>query len=243
MAHPDFERWTTEETIVSVAPVPELAGTLVTKRTKVFGDTLTPGFLKANDMAKRELPESHLLLHQSCVYVLDGSDAMAAGCAQAGGACLRPNRDDLLRGNIAADYCFPIAKGMSWGKVPGTSPSEEYVWHAGGLDADPFGPPGGKTFHLSSYGGSGISMDRWFEQGVGLVQEVIEHHGTYDEDRRQLVRATIHGKTHAYQLTRARIVPSSEDDCDGPGWQHFARADGVSFRDKAGCVGYTSHGR
>ncbi|MCU1237580.1 MAG: hypothetical protein JWP63_5547, partial [Candidatus Solibacter sp.] len=31
-------------------------------------------------------------------------------------------------------------------------------------------------------------IDRWFAEGVVIVQEITEHHGTYDEERRQLVR-------------------------------------------------------
>jgi hypothetical protein len=51
MGHPDVERWTTEETIVGAVAFPELEGTLVTKRTKVLNDTLTPDFLPGNDLA------------------------------------------------------------------------------------------------------------------------------------------------------------------------------------------------
>jgi len=250
IAHPDFERWTTEETIVSAVAFPELAGTLVTRRTKVFDDTLTPDFLPGNDLAKREPPESHLLIHQGCIYELDGWDAT---CAELPNECVpafdqnhrvrREYRDTLLRGGIAPSLCFPIVKGKSWGRVPSTAGSDLYVWDVLGLNQDPFGPPGGQTYHLWSTTGAGESIDRWFAEGVGIVQQVREHHGTYDEDRRQLLRATIHGKAQDYQLTPARIEPGSDYDCDGPGWQHFARADGTAFRDKADCISYSSHGR
>jgi hypothetical protein len=248
MAQPDFERWITEETIVSAVPVRELAGTLVTRRTKVLDDTLTPHFLPENDLAKRELPETHLLIHQGCVYELDGWDAT---CAQVGDTCVpafdqshhvrREYRDELLRGKVPPGLCFPIVKGMTWGRVPSTRGSGLYVWDALALNADPFGPSAGKTYRLWSTAGAGESIDRWFAQGVGIVQQVIEHHGTYDEDRRQLLRATIHGKTQSYQLTPARIEPASEDDCDGPGWQHFSRADGSSFGSIADCISYKPH--
>jgi hypothetical protein len=133
--------------------------------------------------------------------------------------------------------------GKTWGKVPHTSPAEEYVWRVDRLNADPFGPPGDKTFHLSSHLGSGTMMDRWFTEGVGVVQEVTEHHGTYGEDRRQLLRATIRGKTQSYQLAPARTVPLSEFDCSGPGSRHYARSDGSSFRSVADCITYSSKRR
>jgi hypothetical protein len=151
--------------------------------------------------------------------------------------------EDVMRGNVPADFCFPMVKGKTWGKVRDTSPAEEWVWHVGELNADPFGLPGAKTFHLSSTEGSGTVIDRWFEEGVGVVQEVVEHHGTYDEDRRQLLRAIIRGKTQTYQLTPARTVPLSGSDCSGPGWQHFSRADGTAFKDIADCVSYSPDGR
>jgi hypothetical protein len=43
-------------------------------------------------------------------------------------------------------------------------------------------------------------MDRWFEPGVGVLQEVMEHYGHYDEDRRQLLRTFIDVKSRSYDL-------------------------------------------
>jgi len=240
MAHPDFERWTTEETVVSRVPVPDLAAILVTKRIKVLSDQLSPDYIPENDRAKRELPESHVLIHKNCVYVLDGVDAEGAACSWARTACLRPNRHDLLDGNIPPDYCFPMAVGKSWGRASNTSPAGEFIWHVPGMNGDPFGAPRGTTFHLSAHQGSGTQMDRWFAEGAGLLQEVIEHHGTYDEDRSQLLRATIHGQMRSFQLTPARTIPLSDWDCQGPGWKHFVRADGIAFRDQADCIRYSS---
>jgi hypothetical protein len=243
MAHPDLERWTTEETIVSRVAAPDLGATLVTTRIKVLSDQYTAQFIPENDRAKRELPESHALIYQNCVYVLDGNDAQGALCGRRAGACLRPNRDDLVGGKIPPDYCFPMAIGSTWGRVSNTSPAGEYVWDVLGINSDPFGAPGGTTFHLSAHQSSGTQMDRWFEEGVGLLQEVIEHHGTYDEDRRQLLRATIRGKTQDYQLTPARTIPLSDWDCKGPGWQHFVHPNGAAFRDQADCIRYTANRR
>jgi hypothetical protein len=225
MAHPDFERWTTEETIVSTVPDSKLAGILVTKRTKVLNDVLSPDFIAG----QKSFPDSQLLIRRNCVYDL-GFRVYEPG---------RPDRrNDLLRGELPPDYCFPFAKGTTWGRMPTTSPANEYVWYVVGFNDDPFGKPGGRTFHFTSHGGSGTSLDRWFEEGVGLVQEVDEHHGTYDEDRRQLVKSTLNGKTQSYQLKPARTGLLSEDDCGGPGWRHFSRADGTGFGSIADCRSY-----
>ena len=237
MAYPDFERWTTQETIVSAAADPELGEIMVTKATKVLSDILSSGFVPANDLAKREQPESHLLIRQSCVYLLDGLDANGAADALDRNHHVVPAyRKELLRGHVPADFCFPMAKGMTWGRVPNTSPANEYVWDVTGLNADPFGTPVANTFRLSSHLGSGEQIDRWFEEGVGVIQEVNEHHGTYDELRRQLLKATIRGKTQSYRLISARTVPLSKDDCAGSGWRHFSRSDGAAFSSFAACV-------
>jgi hypothetical protein len=253
MAHPSIERWTTEETIASVVVVPDVAGTLITKRTKVLDHTLPRDFIAQNDSTKREVPESHVLIHQNCLYVLDGIDAYGSRCDPnvASTACLRPldqnnhlrpeYRDHLLRGKIPPDFCFPIAAGKTWGRVPATTWADDWVWHVSGVNADPFGPPGGETFHMTSHFGSGTRIDRWFAQGVGVVQEVSEHHGTYDEHRRQLLRSTIHGKMTSYQLSPARTIPLSDSDCNGPGWQHYSRADGNAFSSLQDCIRYSSN--
>ena len=217
MAHPDGERWTTEETIISAAPDPKLAGMLITKRTRVLAG-------KADT-----IPDSNLLIRRNCIYDL-GLRVYEPG---------RPNlRTEFIRGELPPDYCFPIAKGVTWGRMPTTSPASEYVWTVMGINTDPFGLPGGRTFHFTSHGGSGTSLDRWFAESVGLLQEVVEHHGTYDEDRRQLLKTTIDGKTRSYQLKPARTPPLSEDDCGGAGWQHFVRADGTVFASLADCRSY-----
>jgi hypothetical protein len=254
MAHPSIERWTTEETIVRAVPAPEVAGSLITKLTRVLDHTVPPDFIPQNDSTRHEAAESHLLTHGNCVYVLEGIDAQGSACDPnvVNGPCLRPldengrlrreYRDDLLRGRIPADFCFPMAVGTTWGKVAVTSPANEWVWRVEGLNADPFGPPGGRTFHLWTHLGSGTKMDRWFVEGVGVVQEVSEHHGTYGEQRRRLVRATIHGKAQSYQLTPARTVPLIDSDCSGAGWRHYVRADGAAFRSMNECAGY-SEGR
>ena len=254
MAHPSIERWTTEETVVQSVPVPEVSGTLVTKRTRVLDHTVPPDFISLNDSTRREPAESRLLTHENRVHVLDGIDAQGSACDPnvVNGPCLRPldpkgrlraeYRDDSIRGRIPADFCVPMAVGRSWGKVAITSPANEWVWRVEGLNGDPFGWSGGRTFHLWTHLGSGTKMDRWFAEGIGVLQEVSQHHGTYEEGRRLLLRSTIQGRTQSYRLTPARTVPLSDSDCNGAGWRHYVRSDGAPFRSMGECAGY-SQGR
>ncbi|HWD98615.1 MAG TPA: hypothetical protein VG345_06250, partial [Bryobacteraceae bacterium] len=250
MAHPDFERWITEETVVRRQAVPDLQATLITQKTTVLSNRFSPDYLRANDWAAREKAESHILAYGDCLYVLDGLQAQSgnASCAPEGERCapaldsanhLRPEYAAALRRDeIPADFCFPMRKGTDWGRVPSTSGAKEYVWFVSGLNADSFGAPGGRVFHLRSHLGSGTSIDRWFQHGVGVLQEIIEHHGTYDENRRQLLSATIGGVTTEYHLQPARIEPAGPGECGGRGWRHFARADGSRFENMADCVRY-----
>jgi len=149
----------------------------------------------------------------------------------------------LLRGNIPPDLCFAIDNGTTWGTVPDTSPAEEWVWGVKGINRDPFGDKGGRTFHLTAHVGSGTEIDRWIEPGVGVLQEIMEHHGHYDEDRRQLLRTVINGKAKSYDLDPARTVPFGSFECVGIGWKHFVREDGSSFGNEDACVVYTDIGK
>ncbi len=246
----DVERWVTEERVLSAVKVPDLDATLVTKRIKVLSDTVTPDFFPENNRAKREPAETQLLVRQKCIYLLDGHDGDSEPCVQRGGECLAPQdqanrirpeyRDDLLAGKIPGDYCFPMGLGATWGKVQNTSPGNEYVWKVTGLNADPFGPNGGTTFHMSAHAWAGTQIDRWFTQDVGVVQETIEHHGTFEENRRQLLGSTINGRTRKYQLKAARVAPWGPDDCGLPRWQHYSRPDGSSFASEADCLRWAS---
>jgi hypothetical protein len=72
----------------------------------------------------------------------------------------------------------PLAEAKDW-QVAGTKMR------------DPLAPDKQKTFHItsiSSYLGSGMTMDIWFEKGVGIVREEEFHHGTVGEDRTRLIR-------------------------------------------------------
>jgi hypothetical protein len=234
MAHPLIERWKTEETIASVTTTPE--GTLINKRTKVLDNTMLSGWRAEDDRTRREPPTSQMLIHQNCLYVLSGIDVQDSMWSEG-------YRDNLLAGNIPPDLCFPIAGGTTWGRVPSTSPAEEWVWHVKGLNADPFGDKRGRTFHLTAHGGSGTEIDRWFEPGVGVLQEVVEHHGHYDEDRRQLLRTVINGTSRNFDLKPAHPVASSKLDCGGVGWKHFVRENGSSFANEDACLVYEDTGK
>jgi hypothetical protein len=235
MDRPNVERWTTEETVVSVVSAPELGATLVTKRVKVLDHTIPAGFIAANDSTRHEIPEAHLLVRGNCVYLVDGPDAGGAGFVR-DALHSAAFRDELLHGNVPADFCFPMAAGKKWGRVPHTSPAEEYIWRVDRMNGDSYGPPGARTFHLSAHIGSGDWTDRWFTEGIGVAQENSEHHGTYDEQRKRLLRSTIAGQTRTYDLPPARTVPLSEYDCAGPAWRHFVHPDGTPFRGREECV-------
>ena len=105
------------------------------------------------------------------------------------------------------------------------------------MNGDPFGVPGARTFHVYGTRGSGDTTDYWFQQGVGTVQFVEQHHGTYDEYRRQLISTTIDGVRHTYALQPARTVALHWSECRA-GWRRFVREDGTLIPDYAACVAY-----
>ena len=229
-----------EQTIVSVAPDAELGGTLVTMRNRALSDVTSPDFIAANNAARRLPPESHLLIFRNCVYILDGQDVGSAKIAPGYGHTRATYHDELLRGTVQPDFCFPLTVGMTWGRIPSRGLDPDFIWNVVSLNADPYGPPNGTTFRLTTRAGSGTFINRWFTKAIGVVQENREHHGTYDEDRARLLRATIGGKTQSFDLTPARTPPLSEVDCAGTKWQHFARPDGTSFENAAACITYAN---
>ena len=131
--------------------------------------------------------------------------------------------------DVTVTLCFPLKVGEHW---QGGRSVKGYESRVVGANA--------QTFHISRFEGAGVVLDLWFEKGVGILQQVIEHHGTYNEDRRQLLRATIEGKSRIFRLTPARTVPSGPFECGSGGWQHFGRVDGSTFTSQAACVSYFS---
>jgi hypothetical protein len=234
MDRPGVEAWTTEETVIRADADPALDAVLVTVRVKVLDHRLPPG----GYTNMREQPESHLLIRHDCVWIVDGEQAGAAAYVN-DPLHSAQFHDNFMHGQVPPDYCFPMAPGKEWGRVANTSPAEEYIWRVDRVNGDPYGPTGERTFHFSTHLGAGEFEDRWFTEGIGLVQANTEHHGTYDEDRVRLLRSTIQGRTRTYDLPAARTAPLGEYDCEGPGWRHFVHADGTPFHSKADCLAGT----
>jgi hypothetical protein len=200
VTHPEIGSWREEQTIVNAISVPE--GILLLKR--IHAVDPVPGNVVRHSASLKGAQESYLLLRESCVY---GSswEPIARN-----NQLLPKFRYDLIRGAVPAEFCFPLTQGMTWGQVPGI-PAVDDFWRVIGINADPYGLPGATTFHFSAREGSGTMIDRWFAQGVGVLQQITEHHGTYEESRLQLLQTTIHGQTRTYQLTPAF---ANQDACD-----------------------------
>lgn len=208
IADPQIERWKTEETILGLVPI--LQGTFLTKRTRVLDHEISAGCNPCNDDGwKRDiLAESHYLIHQDCLYALDGSLLALDVKGHALRALdqdnhLRPEFDqELASGDFPPEFCFPLELGKRWGKLP------EETWEVTGVNSvEPMAPDGGRTFHLVSYPGSGEVADVWFTPGVGIVQEASIHHGTYEETDAVLLRTIIGQKARDYRVTPAGSVP------------------------------------
>lgn len=215
----------------------------MTSRNRVLSDVASPDFIAANNAARRVAPESHLLMFGQCVYILDGQEVGSAKIAPGYGHTRAAYHAELLRGAVQPDFCLPLTVGMTWGRIPSRGLDPDFIWNVVSLNADPYGPPTGTTFRLTTRAGSGTFINRWFAKGIGVVQENAEHHVTYDEDRRRLLRATIRRRIQNFDLTPARTPPLDEFDCAGTKWRRFARADGTSFDNAAGCIAYTKHKR
>ena len=212
---PTVGRWTATETVTAARTAAD--GIHVTIRTTISDLVRVHSWLGD---PSRMLPLQHeLLVRGSCVY--------------------QPGPPYWLVWSSGDQplFCFPMSAGGEWGRTPDTPPDGEDVWRVRALNGDPFGAPGARTFHVYGFQGSGDTTDYWFQQGVGVVQFVEEHHGTYSEDRRRLVSATIGGVRRHYTLKPARTVPLYGGECRD-GWRHFVRADGSLIPDYATCVKY-----
>ncbi len=217
LADPRIERWKTEETIDAVTDT--AGGTVVTERVRVYDHEMLNGWLPENDATKRLQPVETLVIHRNCLY-REGDSYKDA------------------EGEDTPSLCFPMTLGGNWGRSAATSPTLEAVWHVRALNGDPFGIAGGRTYHASAHEGAGSFRDIWYAQGIGLVQSVGEHHGTYFVDRSLLLSTTFGGHTRVYSLTPAKTVPLSEFDCNGSGWRHFVHDDGTAFASPADCIAF-----
>ena len=89
--------------------------------------------------------------------------------------------------------------------------AEAKDWRVAGIKVlDPWVPGKQWTFHItsvSSYLGSGITADIWFEKGIGVVREEDIHHGTIGKDRTCSFASSLPAAL-AIQLPEAISVPT-----------------------------------
>lgn len=178
----DIHHWTTELTVLASWAVPE--GNIVGVRSRLIAGALPPGIRK--DWADRDLP---YLIRGNCLY----SDEVTWDSQT---HMLSPEfQKELSAGHMSPDFCFPLTVGQTWGAPnymnlrPANAAADWKVENI--VPADKFSPDKGGTFHItsvSSYLGSGMTGDIWFEKGVGIVRKELIHHGTIGEDRERLVR-------------------------------------------------------
>jgi hypothetical protein len=168
----EIEHWTTEETIVGSWTVPE--GTLIGRQVRVVEGSPGAGY--------RADPNPAYLIRGDCLYL------SYVGWQPRDHQLTPAFRRDLLAGQIAADFCFPLAVGKTWGARTWGAKD----WQVAGLKVrDQSAPDKKNTFHVtsaSSYLGSGMTADIWFEKGVGVVRQDEIHHGTIGETRILLLR-------------------------------------------------------
>jgi hypothetical protein len=165
-------RWKSEETVIGLWAAPE--GTLVERRIRVSEGSPPMGYHVNAYPA--------YLIRDDCLYVNDVDwDPVSHQLTPA-------FRKDLFAGHIAADFCFPLVAGKTWGAPhwgDWRSPAEAKDWQVQASSVQP------KTFHItsvSSYPGSGETVDVWFGKGLGIAREVEIHHGTIGEERTLLLR-------------------------------------------------------
>jgi hypothetical protein len=171
-AHLEIHRWRTDKIITGSWTVPE--GTLVGARVRVV-EGLPPA-------GRRVDPDPAYLIRGDYLYMsyVDWNPARHQ---------LTPEfRAHLFAGHLSADFCFPLVVGKTWGAPhwgDWRPPADAKDWRVRSLSAQR------QTFHItsvSSYLGSGMTADTWFEKGVGVIREVEIHHGTIGEDRTRLIR-------------------------------------------------------
>jgi hypothetical protein len=168
IAHPKITRSRVEETVVRSTTVPE--GTIVVRRLRTLNGKPSAG----------ESRERAWLIHGDCLYDLERGDWNAG----------HPDRlsADFSKalpwegGESVRVFCFPLSAGKTWNRESG------HEWRVADItDRDPSSPDRGKTFHVSSYIGSGLTEDVWFEKFVGIIKETAVHEETYEETRDQLL--------------------------------------------------------
>lgn len=183
-AHLDIHRWKTEETIIGSWTIPE--GTLVGRQVRVVEGSPHEGWRVNQSPA--------YLIRGDCFYAYYGEVGWDPSTNQFTPDFLK----GLSVGYVSPDFCFPFVLHKTWGAPHGlpnwgvNRPEEAKDCEVAGIRArDPSAPDKKKTFHItniSSYPGAGMTVDIWFEKGVGIVRAEEIHHGTIGEDRTRLIR-------------------------------------------------------
>ena len=159
-AHPVIERWRTEQTITGSWTIPE--GTLIETRVEPLGTV--PSTIHVQ-------PNPAYLIRGNCLYESEVDWTPATH------QLTDSFRQGLLAGEYSPDFCFPLMTGKTWGHE-GTRD-----WKATEIRAGVF-----RIRSISYYPGSGQTEDIVFEKGVGILSQHGLHHGTYGEQRVQLVK-------------------------------------------------------
>jgi hypothetical protein len=181
-AHLKVYEWKTAETTIAVWTVPQ--GTVLERRVEVIDGAPPPG---------RRASTSAYLIRGGCLYAPEYGETGWDSSAHA----LTPYFLEGLRTYASPDLCFPLTVDKTWGAPHGlpdwgvTRPEDAKDWRVIGKKThDPFAPERQDTFHVASisgYPGSGMTVDIWFEKGVGVVRQVEIHHGTIGEERTRLL--------------------------------------------------------
>ncbi len=100
-AHLEIHRWRTEETTVGSWPSPE--GMLVARRVRVIEGSPPPDWIDPER-------ERAYLIRGHCLY---GSEVEWGSRDHHISTAFR---EDLLAGHVAADFCFPLVVGKTWGR-------------------------------------------------------------------------------------------------------------------------------
>ena len=192
-AHPDVRTWRTEEITIGSWTVPE--GTVVGRQVRVIEGAPPPDAALSPSPTLTAAPSPAYLIRGECLY---GPEYGEAGWNPSNHQLTPDFRKGLSVGWLAPDFCFPLVAHKRWGAPHGlpdwgvARPEQGKDWEVVGMEAhDPSTTDLHETFHvanISSYPGSGFTVDIWFERGVGIVREDDIHHGTVGEVRTRLLR-------------------------------------------------------
>ncbi|MGD0962670.1 MAG: hypothetical protein ABSA57_02070 [Candidatus Acidiferrales bacterium] len=180
----EIHRWQTEETVTGSSKIPQ--GTLVEIQVRIIQGSLPTGW--------RSYPHRAYLIRDNCLYLPEYGEI----ALDSSGHQLSADFIEGLNHWASPDFCFSFVLHKKWGAPDGlpdwnvTRPGDAKDWEVVGLRPhDPLSPDKKQTFHISSisaYPGSGMTVDIWFEKGIGVIREDEIHHGTIGEEKTRLVR-------------------------------------------------------